>query len=153
LKEKEQKEKEEKKEGEEDDEDEEDSFTMTEVEDIYADQKDDPFLDLIEKKNEAQLQYIQLQTKIRVQGYIDGMTMQYPPTIPRSKTGSNPVKEDESDIYHRRGSQLQVRLKNKEYSDSDENGDEMDSKHGLRSIDIYGASIIDINSGVEPQLS
>lgn len=122
---------------EEEDEDEEDSFTQTEVEDIYADQKDDPFMELVEDINQAKIDYMQLNTKIPVQSFVDGMAMLQAPTIPRSKTGSNPPREDESDQYNmnRRGSQHQIRLKN---------NDEMDSKHGLCSIDLYGASIIEI---------
>lgn len=115
---------------------------------MYADQKKDPFFDIIESKNEAQLTFMQLTTKLPVQQFIAGMEIQLQPPIPKSKTGSNPFKEEESDIHiFRRGSQLQVRLKKGGDSDSGSNNDEMDSKHGLRSIDHDGASIIELGSG------
>lgn len=84
-----------------------------------------------------------MKTKVPVQSYIDGMKVNNPPTIPRSKTGSNPFGEDESDAnLYRRGSQLQIRLKDSESGSENEH-------ENIRSIDAYGASIIDM-SGDNP---
>lgn len=126
----------------------ENRFTLGEVESIYDKQKDDPFDDLIEEKIQAQLKYISLPTKYNIKSYIDGMNAIFAPKIPKSITGSNPNK-DGSESFARRESQMGgVRL-DKEDIDSDE---DMDSKQNMRSIDIYGASIIDL-SGVDNNLS
>ena len=129
------------KEGEGEDDDEE-PFTFTEVEEIYSIQKDDPFFDIIDERNQARLTYMQLPTKVELKPYIDGMNALLAPKIPRSITGSNPQQENQSDVFYRRESNFGggVRLNNRE-SDSEE---EVDSKQNMRSIDAYGASIIDI---------
>jgi hypothetical protein len=135
-----------KKEGEDDSFDEEDSYTMTEVQNIFTAQKDDPFFDVVDNKNQAQLHYIQLKTKYPIESFINGMTAFQAPEMPKSITGSNPFKENESEINNkleRKGSQLQeVRLNDDDWNSND-NGDneEMDSKHGLKFSDLVGKCI------------
>ena len=80
------------------------------------------------------MHFIQLKTKFPIESFINGMNLLQAPEIARSKTGSNPFKEDESEInkLDRRGSQIQgVRL-NDEDSNSAENNEEMDSKHAFK---------------------
>lgn len=111
---------------------------MTEVQNIFSAQKDDPFFDIIENKNQAQLHFLQLKTKFPIESFIDGMTLLQAPEIPKSKTGSNPFKEDESEVnkFERRASQVQgVRLNDEESMSVDNNNEyneEMDSKQAFK---------------------